>query len=71
MLEKAAAQIAALTAHRLRREAKVAAAMAHSPQGNEDDWVAMAYDDTPTALWPLAKHSMRAHIEHLRDASAA
>lgn len=71
VLEKAAAQIAALTAHRLRREAKVAAAMAHSPQGNEDDWVAMAYDDTPTTLWPLAKHSMRAHIEHLRDASAA
>ena len=61
----ASAQIAQLKAHRLKREAKVAAAMARMPNGTEDDWVALAYDDTPRAIWPLAKHSMRAHIEHL------
>ena len=62
----AAAQIAQLKAHRLKREAKVAAAMASMPDGTEDDWVALAYDDTPPAVWPLAKQSMRAHVEHLR-----
>jgi recombination protein RecT len=66
-MDRAQSRIAQLKTHRLTREAKVAQAMALMPQGTEDDWVALAYSDTPQSLWPLAKHSMRAHIEHLRE----
>ena len=59
--------IAHLKAHRLAREAKVRAAMQAKPQGDMDDWVAIAYDDAPPAVWPLAKRSMLAHVERLRS----
>lgn len=55
-----------LHAHRMAREAKVKAAMAHSPDGTPEDWVAIAYADTPQALWPVAKRSLLAHVEHIR-----
>ena len=58
--------IAQLKAHRLKREAKVAKAMAAKPEGSMDDWVAIAYDDTDQRLWPLAKRSLLAHVERLR-----
>jgi glyoxylase-like metal-dependent hydrolase (beta-lactamase superfamily II) len=58
--------IAKLKAHRLTREAKVAAAMAARPQGDLDDWLPLAYDDVPQPMWPMAKHSLRAHVERLR-----
>ena len=58
--------IAQLKAHRLAREAKVAAAMAERPDGSPADWVALAYADTPQALWPVAQRSLLAHVEHLR-----
>ena len=54
-----------LKAHRLQREAKVAAAMQAQPQGSLDDWVALAYSDTPERLWPLARRSLLAHVERL------
>ena len=50
----------------MAREAKVKAAMARSPDGTPEDWVAIAYADTPQALWPVAKRSLLAHVEHIR-----
>ena len=56
-----------LVAHRMAREAKVKAAMAQQPDGTPEDWVALAYADTPEKLWPVAKRSLLAHVEHLRE----
>ena len=58
--------IAKLHAHRMAREAKVKAAMAKIPDGTPEEWVAIAYADTPSALWPVAKRSLLAHVEHIR-----
>ena len=66
VLDRASDVIANLKAHRLKREAKVKAAIDANPTGDMDTWVAVAYDDTPQVLWPLAKRSMLAHIDHLR-----
>ena len=55
-----------LYAHRMAREAKVKAAMAQKPDGTPEDWVALAYADTPEKLWPVAKRSLLAHVEHIR-----
>ncbi|MFT4196151.1 MBL fold metallo-hydrolase [Ottowia sp.] len=62
--------IAQLKAHRLAREAKVRAAMQALPGGSLDDWVALAYDDTPPAVWPIAKRSMLAHVQRLQALSS-
>ena len=61
----AQAIIAQLRAHRLAREAKVLAAMRQAPQGSLQDWVALAYADTPSALWPLAERSLQAHVQRI------
>jgi glyoxylase-like metal-dependent hydrolase (beta-lactamase superfamily II) len=58
--------IAHLKAHRLRREAKVAAAMKAQPQGTMNDWLALAYDDTDPRLWPVALRSLQAHVDRIR-----
>ena len=63
----ARAAIAQLKAHRLAREAKVARAMQTLPDGTMDDWVKLAYDDVPERLWPVAKRSMQAHVEHIQS----
>ena len=63
----ARAAIAHLMAHRLAREAKVARAMQAIPDGSIDDWVKIAYDDVPERLWPVAKRSMLAHVEHIQS----
>ena len=63
----AAQSIAQLKAHRLRREAKVLAAMRAVPQGSLDDWLPLAYDDTPAALWPLARRSLAAHVQRIEQ----
>ena len=55
-----------LTQHRMAREAKIKAAMAQQPDGTPDDWVAIAYADTPQQLWPVARRSLLAHVEHIR-----
>ena len=59
-----------LKAHRLQREAKIARAMQAQPDGTLDDWVAVAYDDTPERLWPVAKRSLQAHVDHIRELAA-
>jgi glyoxylase-like metal-dependent hydrolase (beta-lactamase superfamily II)/8-oxo-dGTP pyrophosphatase MutT (NUDIX family) len=56
-----------LKAHRLRREAKIAAAMQALPQGSLQEWVEKAYDDVPPRLWPVAARSLQAHVDHIRE----
>jgi recombination protein RecT len=56
-----------LKAHRLRREAKIAAAMQALPQGSLQEWVEKAYDDVPSRLWPVAARSLQAHVDHIRE----
>ena len=57
--------ITRLKAHRLQREAKVMAAMLSCPNGSMDDWVALAYDDVPQRMWPVAQRSLLAHVQRL------
>mgnify|MGYP000929443850 FL=1 len=57
--------IAKLKAHRLAREAKVAAAMQALPAGTPDDWLPLAYDDVDPRIWPVAKRSLLAHVERI------
>ena len=66
VLSSALEVIARLKAHRLAREAKVLAAMRQQPAGSPQDWVALAYADTPQALWKLAERSLIAHVERIR-----
>jgi len=56
-----------LKAHRLKREDKVRGAMQTLPQGSLQDWLPLAYDDVPQALWPVALRSLQAHVEHLNE----
>ena len=59
--------ITQLKAHRLRREAKIAAAMQALPGGTLEQWVERAYDDVPPRLWPVAARSLQAHVDHIRE----
>jgi glyoxylase-like metal-dependent hydrolase (beta-lactamase superfamily II) len=52
-------------AHRTMRENKVLAALGEHTDASLDDLVPTAYSDTPRMLWPLAKRSMRAHLDKL------
>ena len=67
VLGHAAQAIERLKAHRLAREAKVAAAMRALPDGQLDDWVRLAYDDAPERLWPVAKLSLQAHVQRIES----
>lgn len=63
--EAALAVITHLKAHRLKREAKIAAVVAANPEGSVDDWLPLAYDDVDRRAWPVAKRSLLAHLERL------
>ena len=63
--------ITGLKAHRLRREARIAAAMQALPQGTLEQWVERAYDDVPPRLWPVAARSLQAHVDHIRETLGA
>jgi len=39
--------------------------MRERPDGSADDWVAIAYADTPRPRWPVAKRSLLAHLERI------
>jgi glyoxylase-like metal-dependent hydrolase (beta-lactamase superfamily II) len=57
-------------AHRKLREAKVVAALGDEPRSLAE-LVALAYSDTPRALWTLAERSLLAHLVKLaRDRRA-
>ncbi len=62
--------IAQLKAHRLKREAKVAAVMQAQPDGDLDSWLPLAYDDVPPHIWPVARRSLHAHVERLHELAA-
>jgi glyoxylase-like metal-dependent hydrolase (beta-lactamase superfamily II) len=63
--------IAQLKAHRLRREAKIAAAMHQLPQGTPEQWLPLAYDDVPERMWPVAARSLAAHVARIRQQQTA
>ena len=58
--------ISHLKAHRLRREAKIAAIMQAHPEGNLATWLPLAYDDVDPSLHPIARRSMLAHVERIQ-----
>jgi hypothetical protein len=65
VLGSARQAIEKLMAHRLGREAKVAAALTKTGGGTLDDIVPVAYDDVNAGLFPIAKRSLLAHLEKL------
>jgi recombination protein RecT len=67
VLGNAKAAIGHLKAHRLKREAKIIGVMQAQPDGSMDDWVALAYDDVDPRIWPVAKRSLLAHVERVRE----
>lgn len=71
VLGEAKGAIAQLKAHRLKREAKVIGAMRAQPEGSMDDWVKLAYDDVDPGIWPLAKRSLLAHVDRVRELGLA
>ena len=71
VLDHAQRVIAHLKAHRLGREEKIAGVMQAHPEGTLDDWVAKAYDDVSHHLWPVAKRSLLAHVQHIRELNKA
>jgi glyoxylase-like metal-dependent hydrolase (beta-lactamase superfamily II) len=54
-----------LKAHRLKREAKVVAAMRAHPQGGAKAWVPVVYGDVDANLWPVAERSLSAHVQRI------
>ncbi len=52
-------------------EAKIIAAMQARPQGTLEDWVALAYDDVPPRMWPVAKRSLLAHVQRIESLGMA
>ncbi|MDB5844547.1 MAG: beta-lactamase domain protein, partial [Polaromonas sp.] len=71
VLGEAPQAIEQLRAHRLKREARVAAAMRAMPEGSMNDWVARAYDDTDPRLWPIALRSLQAHVDRIEALAAS
>jgi ribonuclease/clavin/mitogillin len=70
MITDGHAKLREYIAHRLMREAKVAAALGPSDV-SLGDLVATAYTDTPKLLWPLAERVLLAHLFKLqRDGRA-
>jgi glyoxylase-like metal-dependent hydrolase (beta-lactamase superfamily II) len=67
VLGEARAAIAHLKAHRLKREAKIAAAMHQLPGGTPEQWLPLAYDDVPERMWPVAARSLAAHVERIQQ----
>ena len=61
----AARAIAALKAHRLKREAKVIAAMRQMPGASVEQLTPLAYDDVDARLWPVAARSLTAHVQRI------
>jgi glyoxylase-like metal-dependent hydrolase (beta-lactamase superfamily II) len=66
VLGNAPGAINGLKQHRLKREAKVLAAMQAVPGGSMQDWVERAYDDVPPRMWPAAQRSMLAHVQRIQ-----
>lgn len=57
--------IAVLKAHRLKREAKIIAAMKLKPHSSVDELLPVAYSDVDPKLWPIAARSLTAHMQRI------
>jgi recombination protein RecT len=66
VIHDALGAIAHLKAHRLQREAKIAAIVQANPAGGLDQWLPLAYDDVDPRIWPVAKRSLLAHVERIQ-----
>ncbi|HYH42234.1 MAG TPA: MBL fold metallo-hydrolase [Burkholderiales bacterium] len=55
-------EVRRLVAHRLKREQKVADALARKNPATLDELVPLAYDDVSEKLYPVAKRSLHAHL---------
>jgi glyoxylase-like metal-dependent hydrolase (beta-lactamase superfamily II) len=66
MIADGVAKLREYRGHRLRREDKIAAALASRPGRRAEELVPIAYADTPPPFWPLAVRSTLAHLEKLR-----
>ena len=64
-------EIARVIEHRLRREAKVRAAMPAGEAQSEDELLARVYADVPLALHGVARRSLLAHLYKLREEGSA
>lgn len=67
ILQQPEAVIDWLIAHRLGREAKVAEAVAAAPGSTIDELLQVVYQDVQSFLFPVAKHSLTAHLIKLKD----
>lgn len=67
LVDQPHAVLRALIAHRLGREAKVAAALRPLVQATLDELLPRVYADTPAHLYPVARRSLLAHLLKLRD----
>jgi hypothetical protein len=67
VITNALTSITDLKTHRLRREAKIASVMQANPNGDLDQWLPLAYDDVDPRIWPVAKRSLLAHVEHIQQ----
>ncbi|MEP6738908.1 MAG: MBL fold metallo-hydrolase [Caldimonas sp.] len=61
----------AIVAHRLKREAKVVAALRERGEGKAADLLPLVYADVPSHLHPMALRSLTAHLLKLRDDGSA
>jgi hypothetical protein len=61
------AAMEAIVAHRLKREAKVVAALRASGPASVDELLPVVYADVPAKLHAMALRSLTAHLLKLRD----
>ena len=61
----------AIVVHRLKREAKVVAALREFGPADADTLLARVYDDVRPQLFAMALRSLRAHLLKLRDDGVA
>lgn len=71
MVAEPHAVLRGLIEHRLRREAKVAAALRQAAASDLDELLPRVYDDVPAALHPVARRSLLAHLLKLQADGAA
>jgi glyoxylase-like metal-dependent hydrolase (beta-lactamase superfamily II) len=62
LIETPHEEVRRLIAHRLKREQKVVQALARKSPASVDELVALAYDDVPERLHPVARRSLHAHL---------
>ena len=64
VFEDPKAKVREYIAHRLEREARIVAALERG-RATMRELLADAYSDVPEKTWPLAEHSLRAHLKRL------